>query len=129
MSGPLSSTSPPDGFDYRLDSAEAVDRAIDEIAEAIMAAEAQIAAGEWVDLAGLDTGVAVLCDATLSLGDEGPPLLPRLLDLAAGLEGLSSALTRQQRLQQETSAAADQAERRQRAAEVYGRVPPPQIKS
>ncbi|HYM01964.1 MAG TPA: hypothetical protein VET85_03395 [Stellaceae bacterium] len=83
---------------------------IAQIAEAIAAARRGLTDGALVDLAGLDTAIAQLCEAAgaLSAG-ERPAVAAALAALAETLDALRSEI-----------AAQGEAAQRRRAAEAYG---------
>lgn len=118
MTGPFpESTIPADAFGSLTDP-EAARRAMAAVAEAIADARIQIDGGAFIDLRGLDQSVAAICNALVGFDRAiGQPLLPTLVELAAGLEAMSATLARQHN----TATGTAEHGRRQRAAEAYGR--------
>lgn len=115
-----------DPASWRLTSGAAVQRAIAAVAAEMTLAQTAAAHGEKVDLAGLDASVSEICAATLRLpDDEGRGALEPLLDLAVGLEQLSAVLRQMESARRAQEEAAEQASRRNRAAEAYGRAARP----
>ena len=113
---------PPPGAAPDPDSQAAPARSLNQIATAVGAARSVLREGGVVDLAGLDTRVAALCDSTLALdGDAGRSMLPAL---AALVEDLSALADECRQSRAATAFLLQQVGARDRAARAYGAPPP-----
>ncbi|NNG02755.1 MAG: hypothetical protein HKM95_01465 [Inquilinus sp.] len=71
-------------------------RGLQEVASAVSLARTKVEAGQLIDIAGLESRVDELCQATLALEREvAQPLKPSLLSLVDDLNRLSEGLKKQ----------------------------------